>query len=295
MQKSFDLEEHFKNNIDNLDEKDEKLHQFLAEPSNPNQKKLSHLDVKRYQENQMQLEKEKENSNVIPDLISNFTDNNKEFFSEDSRVQNSIAESIDYKYFDHLNDESNKDNITKLNKEREFPVNNSTVNEEKGRRGKVNGEANENIRDNNNDGYRRNYSKVNYDNYNENNDDNNNINDHGYYKERNLENYDSNNNEKNQKRINDDKNDYRNQQQNHHRNDYNAQDEDLDFDEYEEEEEYEEENENENENEEDYESKHNQNNRVKIGPDGIINNNNNNNSGNANKQSSAAEQNKPRK
>lgn len=255
MQKSFDLEEQFKNNIDNLDDKDEKLHQFLAEPGNTNQKKLSPLDVKRYQENQAQLERERENSQVIPDLISNFTDNNKDFFSDDSRIQNSIAESIDYKYFDHINEDNN--NIMKLNKEREIPVKNSSVLEGQ--------KMNKNPNNNNNNNSNKKYSNLNNnrDKFAEENKD--------YYAERHLENYNSDQfaaakgYQKDRDMDKDDK--HNNIDQQRDQNDYRQQEEDMDFEEYEEEEEYE---------GDDYEEDYNNrmrmeaNSRAKIGPDGNI-------------------------
>ncbi len=276
MQKSFDLEDHIKNHIDNLDDKDEKLHQFLAEPNNPNQKRLSALDVKNYQENQMQLEmKQRESSYVIPDLISNFTDNNREFFSDDSRVQNSLAESIDYKYFDHMNEDSN--NIMKLNKEKEFPVRNSSTLAEKQRNNKLipnNSNSNEKLKNKDNkeqeqglDGnVNRNYSNLN-------------LNQKDYTAERNLESYSFNKKssvvaaaEKNNNYIEDYKSDKK-----LNNNDQEEEDEDVDYgDEYEEEEEeYEDEDENE------YRNKINNqrheaanNNKAKIGLDGniVINN-----------------------
>jgi len=253
MQKSFDLEEHFKNNLENLDEKDEKLHQYLAESSNPNQKKLSALDVKRYQENQMQLEKEREN-NIIPDLISNFTDYNKDFFSEDSHIQNSIAESIDYKYFDHINEDSN--NISKLNNERVNYVKNTSLEESK--QIKLN---NINNKENN---LNKKYVNVNL------NNDNDNKND--FFTERNLKNYNSNKNAAEELKDNfrNNINFGRHQKERQNKNNY-AKDGEVDFDEYEEEEEEEEGEEVNEENRDDNKNQKNQVNcKAKIGPDGNI-------------------------
>lgn len=259
MQKSFDLEEHFKNNLENLDDKDEKLHQYLAEQSNPNQKRLSPIDVKRYQENQMQKEKERDN-NIIPDLISNFTDKNKDSFSDDSRYQNSVAESIDYKYFDHINEDNN---ISKLNKEREIPVKNVTIEDSK--RNNISNSK---------------YANINYDeNFNNKNNQNN---QNDFDAERNLNNYssnkyfqkeelkvkDSNINSINNAKANYNKNQQQIQEQFH--NDY-VDDGEMDLEEYEEEE---------GENDyEDYEEDFNDrnknkkvetNSRAKIGADGNI-------------------------
>jgi len=112
--KAIDLEEHFKNNIENLNEKDEVLQKYLIEPNFPLQKRISSLDIQRFQENQSK--KEFYNSHLIGDTIGHFTECNKEYSSDDSRVQNSIPESSDYQYFEYLNLDNNSINFKKEQK-----------------------------------------------------------------------------------------------------------------------------------------------------------------------------------
>lgn len=63
------------------------------------------MDIQRYQENQSKKEFHK--THLIGDTIGHFTECNKEYLSDDSRVQNSIPESIDYQFLEHFNLDNN--------------------------------------------------------------------------------------------------------------------------------------------------------------------------------------------
>lgn len=96
-----------------MDEKDEKLNEFLAENKANIGKKLSEMEIRKYQADLLRKEKLNNSDNMMHDLVSNFTENRNNFYSDDSRIQNSVIESIEYNYFDHMRD--HEDNLSKLN------------------------------------------------------------------------------------------------------------------------------------------------------------------------------------